>query len=615
MKSKAKQTTLNQVTEARLKKNQEKRYEIPVKKLVKRILEINKGNWKDTYLTWICVLIETVAEVLVAFFLQYLIDGINALNTTNNLTPIFVYSGGILALAIIAAATGIIAGVYAASASAGFGRNLRREIFMKIQTYSFENIDKFSTSSIVTRTTTDVTNVQNAFLMVIRSVIRAPIMMIFALIMCLITKWELAMIFLALIPITLGLLILIASKAHPIFERIFNHYDMMNENVEEDVEGIRAVKSFNRENTQVEIFKDSSNFINNNFIKAESLLSFNAPIMDFASYSAMLLLSYFGAWIIVKKLDTSFTVGSLTTLITYIMMILIALMMISTIYVMLIISRNSAERIIELIDEKPVITNCENPIYEIRDGQIDFDNVTFAYNNDKPVLENIDLHLKSGETLGIIGPTGSSKTTLISLIARLYDATSGDIKVGGVNVKNYDIVSLRNACAVVLQKNTLFTGTIRSNLLFGNKDATDEQLYDALKLSEAYDFVMSFKEGLDHPISEGGNNVSGGQKQRLCIARALLKNPKILILDDTTSACDTHTDALIRANLALTKPEVTKLIISQRVSSIKDCDKIIVLEKGKIIASGNNDELMNNCPIYKELYESQLGGGDFDAQD
>lgn len=615
MKSKTKQTTLNQVTEARLKKNQEKRYEIPVKKLVKRILEINKGNWKDTYLTWICVLIETVAEVLVAFFLQYLIDGINNLNETNNLSSIFAYSGGILALAILAAATGIIAGVFAANASAGFGRNLRREIFMKIQTYSFENIDKFSTSSIVTRTTTDVTNVQNAFLMVIRSVIRAPIMMIFALIMCLITKWELAMIFLALIPITLGLLILIASKAHPIFERIFNHYDMMNENVEEDVEGIRAVKSFNREKTQVEIFKDSSNFIHNNFIKAESLLSFNAPIMDFASYAAMLLLSYFGAWIIVKHLDNSFTVGSLTTLITYIMMILMALMMISTIYVMLIISRNSAERIIELIDEKPIITNCKDPIYEIDNGQIDFDNVSFAYQSDKPVLENIDLHLKSGETLGIIGPTGSSKTTLISLIARLYDATSGEVKVAGINVKNYDIVSLRNACAVVLQKNTLFTGTIRSNLLFGNKDATDEQLIEALKLSEAYDFVMSFKEGLDHPIAEGGNNVSGGQKQRLCIARALLKNPKILILDDTTSACDTHTDSLIRNNLALTKPEVTKLIISQRVSSIKDCDKIIVLEKGQIIASGNNDELMNNCPIYKELYESQLGGGDFDAQD
>lgn len=615
MKSKTKQTTLNQVTEARLKKNQEKRYEIPVKKLIKRILEINKGNWKDTYLTWICVLVETVAEVLVAFFLQYLINGINNLNTTNNLSSIFAYSGGILALAIIAAATGIIAGIYAANASAGFGRNLRREIFMKIQTYSFENIDKFSTSSIVTRTTTDVTNVQNAFLMVIRSVIRAPIMMIFALIMCLITKWELAMIFLALIPITLGLLILIASKAHPIFERIFNHYDMMNENVEEDVEGIRAVKSFNREKTQVEIFKDSSNFIYNNFIKAESLLSFNAPIMDFASYAAMLLLSYFGAWIIVNHLDASFNIGELTTLITYIMMILIALMMISTIYVMLIISRNSAERIIELIDEKPIITNCKDPIYEIENGQIDFDNVTFAYNRDKPVLENINLHLKSGETLGIIGPTGSSKTTLISLIARLYDATSGEVKVAGINVKNYDIVSLRNACAVVLQKNTLFTGTIRSNLLFGNKDATDEQLIEALKLSEAYDFVMSFKEGLDHPISEGGNNVSGGQKQRLCIARALLKNPKILILDDTTSACDTHTDSLIRSNLALTKPEVTKLIISQRVSSIKDCDKIIVLEKGQIIASGNNDELMNNCPIYKELYESQLGGGDFDAQD
>lgn len=594
-----------------------KEQSLPVSVLLKRVCAANKGNWKLTFITWFLVLVETIAEVLVAYYLQFLLDEIDNLAnaTTTNMPAIQAYSILVASLAVIAAATGIVAGILAAICSSGFGRNLRRQMFVKIQDYSFENIDKFSTSSIVTRTTTDITNVQFAFLMVVRSVVRAPLMMLFALVMCFITEWKLAWVFLAIIPFVLFFLLYIAAKAHPIFERIFRHYDLLNENVEEDVDGIRAVKSFNREDTQINEFKDSSKFIYSNFIKAEKILAFNGPIMDIASYLSMLLLSYFGARIIVHSNGSEFTTGGLTTLITYIMMIMIALMLISNIYVMLIISRNSAERIIELIDEKPVIVNCKNPIKEIADGEIEFKNVSFAYGKGKNVLENINLHLKSGETLGIIGPTGSSKTTLISLIARLYDVSDGEVLVGGHNVKEYDLKSLRDACAVVLQKNTLFTGTIRSNLLYGNKDATDEQMYEALKLSEAYEFVSTFKDGLDSPIVEGGNNVSGGQKQRLCIARALLKNPKILILDDSTSACDTHTDSLIRKNLQLTKPDVTKLIISQRVSSIKDCDQIIVLEKGKIVAIGKNDQLMENCEVYKELYESQLGGGDFDAQE
>lgn len=396
--------------------------------------------------------------------------------------------------------------------------------------------------------------------------------------------------------------------------KIFNSYDILNSNVQEDVDGIRAIKSFNREDSKISEFKQSSNFIYKNFIKAEKILAFNAPVMDIAIYLAFLLLSFFGANLIVKYNDTNFSIGSLTSLFNYVMMIMISMMMISTIYVMLIISRNSGERIIELLDEKPILVNCDNPVYEIKNGDIEFKNVSFAYPNKNNSLDNISFSLKSGEVLGIIGPTGSSKTTLVSMIARLYDVKEGCVKVGGIDVKNYDLKTLRDSVSVVLQKNTLFSGTIRSNLSFGNEYASDEQMWEALSLAQASDFVSSFKDGLDYKVEQGGVNFSGGQKQRLCIARALLKDPKILILDDTTSACDTHTDQLIRDNLKRTKPDVTKIIISQRVSSIKDCDKIIVMDRGKIIAEGKNDELMDSCGIYKELYESQLGGGDFDAQ-
>ena len=572
--------------------------------------------WKDTVFTWLSVFIEVICEVGVVFMMQFLIDEVKAINgESTQLKLIAVYSGGIALLAIIAAITGILAGYFAASASAGFGKNLRKAMYDRIQDYSFKNIDKFSTSSIVTRTTTDVTNVQNAFMMSIRMVIRAPLLMTFALIMCFVTQWRLAWIFLVIIPVILFLLLYISKKVHPTFVKIFDTYDALNETVEEDVDGIRIVKAFNREKVQSNKFRSVSDFIYKNFIYAEKLLSFNSPIMNTAVYGAMIGISYLGARLIISTNNTEHpcTVGGLSTLITYIMMIMMSLMMISMVYVQIIISKNSTERIVEIIEEVPDIQSPENAIKEVKDGSVDFDNVSFCYHEGKDVLSDIDLHIRSGSMVGIIGSTGSSKTTLVSLMARLYDASKGEVKVGGVNVKEYDLKTLRDKVAVVLQKNTLFTGTIRSNLLWGKEDATDEEIYKACELAQCNEFLSRFPKGLDTEIAQGGTNVSGGQKQRLCIARALLKDPKILILDDSTSACDTHTDSLIREGLQTTKKDVTKFIIAQRVLSIKDCDLILVMDKGRIIARGNNDELMQNCSVYRELYESQLGGGDFDA--
>lgn len=572
--------------------------------------------WKDTIFTWLSVFIEVTCEVGVVFMMQFLIDEVKAINgESTQLKLIAIYSGGIALLAIIAAITGILAGYFAASASAGFGKNLRKAMYDRIQDYSFKNIDKFSTSSIVTRTTTDVTNVQNAFMMSIRMVIRAPLLMTFALIMCFVTQWRLAWIFLVIIPVILFLLLYISKKVHPTFVKIFDTYDALNETVEEDVDGIRIVKAFNREKVQSNKFRSVSDFIYKNFIYAEKLLSFNSPIMNTAVYGAMIGISYLGARLIISTNNTEhpFTVGGLSTLITYIMMIMMSLMMISMVYVQIIISKNSTERIVEIIEEVPDIQSPENAIKEVKDGSVDFDNVSFCYHEGKDVLSDIDLHIRSGSMVGIIGSTGSSKTTLVSLMARLYDASKGEVKVGGVNVKEYDLKTLRDKVAVVLQKNTLFTGTIRSNLLWGKEDATDEEIYKACELAQCNEFLSRFPKGLNTEIAQGGTNVSGGQKQRLCIARALLKNPKILILDDSTSACDTHTDSLIREGLQTTKKDVTKFIIAQRVLSIKDCDLILVMDKGRIIARGNNDELMQNCSVYRELYESQLGGGDFDA--
>ncbi len=575
-----------------------------------------KGYGKDVTLTWVSVFIEVVCEVGLVFLMQFLIDGIKAIDSEGNkLNSIYLYSGLIAFLAILAAITGITAGYYAASASAGFGKNMRKAMYDHIQDYSFKNIDKFSPSSIVTRTTTDITNVQNAFMMTIRMVIRAPLLMIFALIMCFITEWRLAWIFLIIIPILLFLLLFIAKKVHPTFVKIFDTYDALNETVEEDLDGIRIVKAFNREKVQTERFHSVSEFIYRNFIYAEKILSFNSPIMNTAVYGAMIGISYLGSRLIINHQGEAhaFTVGGLSTLITYIMLIMMSLMMISMVYVQIIISKNSTERIVEIIEEVPDIVTPENAVMEVKDGSVDYDGVSFCYHEGKEVLSDIDLHIPSGTMVGIIGGTGSSKTTLVSLMARLYDATKGDVKIGGVNIKDYDLKTLRDNVAVVLQKNTLFTGTIRSNLLWGKEDATDEEIMKACDLAQCTEFLSRFPQGLDTPIAQGGTNVSGGQKQRLCIARALLKDPKVLILDDSTSACDTHTDALIRKALQTTKKDVTKFIIAQRVLSIKDCDLILVMDKGRIVARGNHDELMENCSVYRELYESQLGGGDFDA--
>jgi ATP-binding cassette subfamily B multidrug efflux pump len=585
-------------------------------KTLRKLSVYIKGYWKDLLLTWLFVLVESICEVLTAYFMQYLIDAVDELSEGESALAIYKFSSVIAAIALTAAGMGILAGYYAASASAGFGKNMRKAMYDKIQDYSFQNIDKFSPSSIVTRTTTDVANVQNAFLMVIRAVIRAPFMMIFALIMCFITEWKLAWIFLVIIPVILFVLLFIAAKAHPIFVQVFNTYDVLNETVEEDVDGIRVVKSYNREDYEKKKFEGISKFICSNFIKAEKLLSFNNPVLNLAVYGAIIAISYFGAKLIVYpnaegKYDL--TIGGFSTLITYVMMIMMSLMMVSMVYVMITIARNSAERIVEIVQEKPTISSPVNPLTKVRDGEVEFKNVSFAYAADKNVLSDINFKAQSGEVIGIIGSTGSSKSTLVSLIARLYDVTEGEVKVGGVNVKDYDLKTLRDNVAVVLQKNTLFTGTIRDNLLWGKENASDEEIFSACDLAQASSFIRSFPQGLDTLIVEGGSNVSGGQKQRLCIARALLKNPKILILDDSTSACDTHTDALIRKGLSQERKDITKFVISQRVLTIKDCQKILVLDQGRIVGQGSHEELMASCSIYKELYQSQQGGGDFDA--
>lgn len=582
------------------------------------------GFWKDAILTWGCVVIETALEILIAFFIQFLLEQVRA----NDINGIILWACVIAGMAVLAAGFGILAGYWASSASAGFGRNLRQSMFEKVQDYSFKNIDKFSPASIVTRTTTDVTNVQFSFMMIIRMVLRAPLMMIFALIMCFIMAPGLAWIFLIIIPVVLFVLLFIASKAHRRFVLIFNTYDDLNESVEEDVDGIRVVKSFDRKSYHVSHFNKVSDFIYKNYVANERLLSFNNPFMNFAIFTAMVLISILGANIITSNVEVingvngiaaspvNLSVESLSSLFTYVMMILMALMMVSMVYVMITIARNSAERVVEILDEVPDIRNNDHPIMEVPNGNVDFNHVSFGYVPGKYVLQDVDLHFKQGETIGIIGPTGSSKTSLVSLMARLYDVNEGNVQIGGIDVRDYDIKALRDAVSVVLQKNVLFTGTIRDNLKWGNENATDEEIWAACDLAQASEFLHAFPEGLDTQITEGGTNVSGGQKQRLCIARALLKDPKILILDDSTSACDTHTDALIREGLAKTKPNVTKFIIAQRVLSIKDCDTILVLESGgKIVDKGNNDELMSRCSVYKELYESQLGGGDFDVHE
>ena len=572
--------------------------------MLKNVLKSVGEYKKDSLLAPVTVAIEVLFEVLIPFFMAELIDkGIN----TGDMTEILKYGALLVVLAMAALGFGILSGHFAAVASAGFAKNLRKRMYYKVQDFSFLNIDHFSTSSLVTRMTTDITNVQNAYQMIIRVAVRSPIMLVSAFIMAFKVNRELATIYLWVIPILGVALAFIMTHVHPIFVRVFKTYDKLNNVVQENVHGIRVVKSFVREDFEEEKFKTISSSIYRDFTKAEKMIAFNGPIMQTCVYACMILISWFGANQIVSG---SMTTGELTSMFTYTMQILMNLMMLSLIFVMTIMSKASVERINEVLIEVPDISNPQNPVTKVSDGSIDFDHVSFSYsqNPDKLCLKDIDLHIKSGETIGIIGGTGSAKSSLVQLIPRLYDITSGTLKVGGVDVRDYDMEVLRDAVSMVLQKNVLFSGTIKENLRWGNKNATDEELIHACQLSQADDFIQTFPDKYDTYIEQGGSNVSGGQKQRICIARALLKKPAILILDDSTSAVDTKTDAMIQKAFIEEIPDTTKLIIAQRISSVQNADRIIVMDNGCIADVGTHEELLVSSKIYQEVYNSQVKG-------
>ena len=563
---------------------------------------------KDSILTPVFVACEVVLEVIIPVLMAKIVD-----NGIQNGDMKYVTILGIimLVMAFLSLTFGALGGKTGAKASTGFAKNLRREMFYKIQDYSFSNIDKYSTAGLITRLTTDVTNVQNAYLMIIRSLARAPFMLIAAMIMSFYVNAKMALIFLFAAVFLSIALYLVISKAHPIFKRVFRKYDDLNASVQENLTGIRAVKAYVREEHEISKFHKASQNLYNKFLSAEKIIILNAPIMQFTAYAIMLFFSWFGAKLIVSN---NMTTGELMSLFTYTGNILMSLMMISMVLVMITMAKSSAERIVEVISEESDLKNCDNPIYEVKDGSIKFENVNFSYNNDKENLnlENINLTINSGETIGIIGGTGSAKSTFVQLIPRLYDVTSGSIKVGGIDVIDYDIETLRNEVSMVLQKNVLFSGTIKENLRWGNKEATDEEIIKACEAAQASEFIETFKDKYDTFIEQGGTNVSGGQKQRLTIARALLKSPKILILDDSTSAVDTKTDALIRKSFKESIPNVTKIIVAQRISSVEDADKIIVLNDGKIDGIGTHEELLKTNDIYREVYEGQMKGADSD---
>lgn len=554
------------------------------------------------------VVLEVIMEVIIPLLMAKLIDdGIDGANQAAILK-----TGGILAVCcILSLLFGILAGHFAAKASAGFAKNIRHDLFHTVQGFSFFNIDRFSASSLVTRLTTDVTNLQNAYQMIVRVALRSPAMLIFSLAMAIRISPKLSIIFLIAIPILGAFVFFLMSSVHPIFERVFRTYDKLNNVVQENVHGVRVVKAFVREDHEISKFAKISQKIYADFCKAEGRLSFSMPGMQVAVYSCMLLLSWFGARIIVGSGGSDLTTGELMSLMTYALQILGALMMLSMIFVMVVISRASAERIVEVLDEQSDLTNPEHPVLKVADGSVDFSHVSFSYSKrmDKCCLKDIDLHIPSGMTVGILGGTGSSKSSLVQLIPRLYDTTAGTVKVGGVDVKDYDLDTLRNAVAMVLQKNVLFSGTIKENLRWGNEQATDAELQEACRLANADEFIATFPKGYDTYLEQGGANVSGGQKQRLCIARALLKKPKILILDDSTSAVDTKTDAGIRTALKTYLPETTKFIIAQRISSLRDSDLILVLDGGVINGMGTHEELLHTNAIYQEIYEEQTKKG------
>ncbi len=564
----------------------------------------------------IFVTIEVVLECLIPFVIAQLINVIDQTSPAAiDMGKVWMYGGILIAMAVVSLATGALAGAACARASAGFAKNVRKDMFYNIQTFSFENIDKFSTPSLVTRMTTDVWNLQMAYMMIVRIAVRCPVMIIFAAVMAFVLGGNLAWIFLAVIPVLVILLMIIMWKALPLFQKVFKKYDNLNESIQENIKGIRVVKSYVREDYEKQKFNRAADDVCKDFTRAERLLAWNSPIMQFCFYGVICAVLYIGAYIIMDSAGST-TTGEVSQLIVYGMQILASLMMFSMVFAMIVMSLESARRICEILNEKSTLDNPENPIYEVSDGSIDFDNVSFKYasNAEKNVLEGINLHIASGETIGIIGGTGSSKTSLVNLISRLYDVSEGSVKVGGHDVREYDLETLRNQVAVVLQKNVLFSGTIKENLRWGNKEATDEQLVEACKLAQADDFIQSFPEKYDTYIEQGGTNVSGGQKQRLCIARALLKNPKVIILDDSTSAVDTHTDALIRKAFREYIPTTTKIIIAQRISSVQDADRIIVLESGKINGIGTHEELLKSNKIYAEVYYSQVKGSDENAE-
>ena len=579
-----------------------------VKKLLKSVREYKSASIKAPVYVSLEVVMECVIPLLMAQLIDRGIDGGNM--------PVILKTGLVLLLASVASlAFGILSGRNAATASAGFAKNLRKDMFDRVQDFSFANIDKFSTGGLVTRLTTDVNMVQNAYQMIIRTAVRSPFMFLFSLIAAFSIDHKLSLIFLCFVPVLIVGLMLIATRAHGRFIRMFKLFDRLNTVVQENLRGIRVVKAFVREDHEEEKFRDVSGAIYDLGTSAQKILAFNQPLMQMCIYGCMLLISWFGARAVVAcggDAALGLSTGELTSLFTYTMQILSSLMMLSMIFVMMVMSRASGGRIVEVLEEKSDIVSPENAVMEVRDGSITFEDVSFRYNrqSERPVLNHINLNIASGQTVGILGGTGSSKSSLVQLIPRLYDVSEGRVTVGGVDVRDYDLDVLRDQVAFVLQKNVLFSGTIKENLRWGNENATDEEMIHACKLAQAHGFIESFPDGYDTHIEQGGSNVSGGQKQRLCIARALLKNPKVLILDDSTSAVDTATDALIRQAFRDEIPNVTKIIIAQRIASVMEADQIIVMEAGEAVAVGTHDELMQSSHIYREVYESQMKGGD-----
>ena len=580
-----------------------------IKTLSKSIREFKK----PAILTPILVVGEVILECIIPFVIANLV---NEMQAGCGMDVIVQYGLQLIIMAVLSLILGVAAGNTCATASTGFARNLRQDMFYHIQDYSFENIDKFSVSSLVTRMTTDVMNVQMSFMMIIRVATRGPLMLIFSFIMGFAMGGRLALIFLVTIPLLGVGLVLVIRKATPIFRRVFRKYDALNDSVQENVQAMRVVKSYVREDYEKKKFGVAAEDVCKDFTRAERIMAINNPMMQFCVYAGMVFVLSFGSYAVISSQGLEANVGQMSAILTYSFQILMSLMMLSMVFVIITISMESAERIVEVLQEQSSLTSPENAVKEVKDGSIDFDGVSYKYSRtaERNALEHVDLHIRSGELIGILGGTGSSKTTLVQLIPRLYDVTEGAVRVGGVDVRNYDLEVLRDNVAMVLQKNVLFSGTIKDNLRWGNPNATDEEMYEACRLAQADEFIQQFPDKYDTWIEQGGSNVSGGQKQRLCIARALLKKPKVLILDDSTSAVDTHTDALIRQGFREFIPDTTKIIIAQRVASVEDADRIIVMEGGRISAIGTHEELLKSNEIYREVYTSQTKAGDPDEE-